>query len=206
MIAQNPQNHPGSIIRIKTNGSIPKDNPAYNGYEEWLPEIYQIGMRNPQGITISPHDDEIYFSQHGPMGGDNIGLVKFGGNFGWKDIAWGGTEYSGKKIGEKPYKNIYDKYLISWVPSIGIGNIEFYKGKAFSEWNGDLLISATKARMLALLDFEDNKIVDQKIIVKDDNRIGRIRDFEIDSEGNIYLISDDNESSLWKIYRKNITN
>lgn len=206
MIAQDPTKHPGSIIRININGSIPDDNPAFKGYTNWLPEIYQIGVRNPQGMALSPHDDEIYFSQHGPMGGDNIGLVKFGGNFGWKDIAWGGTEYSGKKIGEKPYKNIYDKYLISWVPSIGIGNIEFYKGKAFSEWNGDLLISATKARMLALLDFEDNKIVDQKIIVKDDNRIGRIRDFEIDSEGNIYLISDDNESSLWKIYRKNITN
>ena len=54
MIAQDPQKHPGSIIRIKTNGNVPTDNPAFRGYEEWLPEIFQIGLRNPQGMAISP--------------------------------------------------------------------------------------------------------------------------------------------------------
>ena len=52
-------------------------------------EIFQIGLRNPQGITLSPYNNEIYFSQHGPMGGDNLGKVKFAGNLGWKEIAWG---------------------------------------------------------------------------------------------------------------------
>ena len=55
-------------------------------------------------MTISPHDGEIYFSQHGPRGGDNIGKVKFAGNFGWKEIALGGSEYYGGKIGEVPLK------------------------------------------------------------------------------------------------------
>ena len=201
MIAQNPQQHPGSIIRIKTDGTIPTDNPAFNGYEEWLPEIYQIGMRNPQGMAISPHDGKIYFSQHGPMGGDNLGLVKFGGNFGWKDIAWGGTEYSGKKIGKVPFKKIYDSHIMTWVPSLGIGNINFYKGEVFPEWNGDLLVSATKSRMLAVLKFENNQIIDQRIIIKNNRNIGRIRDFEIDYKGNIYLISDEKGSSIWKLYR-----
>ena len=201
MIAQNPQQHPGSIIRIKTDGTIPTDNPAFNGYEEWLPEIYQIGMRNPQGMAISPHDGKIYFSQHGPMGGDNLGLVKFGGNFGWKDIAWGGTEYSGRKIGKVPFKEIYDNHIMTWVPSLGIGNINFYKGEVFPEWNGDLLVSATKSQMLAVLKFENNQIIDQRIIIKNNRKIGRIRDFEIDYKGNIYLISDEKDSSLWKLYR-----
>ena len=201
MIAQNPQQHPGSIIRIKTDGTIPTDNPAFNGYEEWLPEIYQIGMRNPQGMAISPHDGKIYFSQHGPMGGDNLGLVKFGGNFGWKDIAWGGTEYSGKKIGKVPFKKIYDSHIMTWVPSLGIGNINFYKGEIFPEWDGDLLVSATKSKMLAVLKFENNQIIDQRIIIKNNRNIGRIRDFEIDYKGNIYLISDEKGSSIWKLYR-----
>ncbi len=201
MIAQDPQKHPGSIIRIKTDGSIPKDNPAFNGYEEWLPEIFNIGLRNPQGMTISPHDEKIYFSQHGPMGGDNLGIVKFAGNFGWKDIAWGGTEYSGRKIGNQPFKDIYDKNLLTWIPSIGVGSIDFYNGKVFPEWNGDLIISSLKARMLARLDFKNNEIVNQEIIFKDHKKIGRIRDFTFDSEGNIYLISDADQSSLWKIYR-----
>ncbi len=201
MIAQNPQKHPGSIVRIKTDGSVPKDNPAFKGFEEWLPEIYQIGLRNPQGLCVSPHDGKVYFSQHGPMGGDNIGKVKFAGNFGWKDIAWGGTEYSGRKIGSTPFKDSYDKNVITWVPSMAIGNIAFYKGEIFPEWNGDLLISATKAQMLARLDFENNRIVEEEIIIKDEVNIGRIRDFEIDTKGNIFLITDDEESSLWMIYR-----
>ncbi len=197
MISQNPQKHPGSIIRVHTNGDIPKDNPAFKGFEEWLPEIYQIGLRNPQGITLSPFDGEIYFSQHGPMGGDNIGKVKFAGNFGWKFIAWGGTEYTGLKIGRSSFSDTFDTPIISWVPSIGIGNISFYKGEEFLEWEGDLLVTATREKMLARLEIEKGKVINKEIILKNNNGIGRIRDFEIDSNGNIYLISDHVNSSLW---------
>ena len=104
MIAQDPSKHPGSIIRINIDGSIPKDNPSNKNKPNWLPEIYQIGVRNPQGMAISPLNQKIYFSQHGPRGGDNIGILKKGGNFGWKDVAWGGKEYYGAKIGTKPFK------------------------------------------------------------------------------------------------------
>lgn len=197
MIAQNPKKHPGSIIRINVDGSIPKNNPKFENRPNWLPEIFQIGIRNPQGITISPHDDEIYFSQHGPRGGDNIGKVKSGGNFGWKNIAWGGTEYTGKKIGNNPFNSKYDKPIISWVPSIGVGNIDFYEGKTFSEWNGDLIVCATKENLLLRLIYQNNKIINKEIILQ--NEVGRIRDFEIDSKGNIYLIIDDENSSLWKL-------
>ena len=76
MIAQDPSKHPGSIIRINIDGSIPKDNPYNTDKPNWLPEIYQIGVRNPQGMAISPKNKKIYFSQHGPRGGDNIGILK----------------------------------------------------------------------------------------------------------------------------------
>ena len=201
MIAQDPQKHPGSIIRIKTDGSIPKDNPSFKGYEEWLPEIFQIGMRNPQGITVSPYNGEVYFSQHGPMGGDNIGKVSFAGNFGWKDVAWGGKEYSGKKIGTKPFKSKYNKNIITWVPSIAIGNIAFYNGKIFPEWEGSLIFCATKAKLLGRLKFENDNVVKEEIIIKDIKKIGRIRDFEIDMHGNIFIISDEGKSALWMITR-----
>ena len=56
MIAQDPTKHPGSIIRIHKDGNIPKDNPKFQGKQNWLPEIYQIGVRNPQGLTLSPYD------------------------------------------------------------------------------------------------------------------------------------------------------
>ena len=197
MIAQDPTKHPGSIIRIKTNGDIPKDNPKFHGNGTWLPEIYTIGIRNPQGMAISPHDGEVYFSSHGPRGGDHIGKVKLGANYGWKDIAWGGTEYSFLGIGDKPFKDKYEKPIKTWVPSMAIGSIQFYNGSVFPEWQGDLIVSSLNGQSLIRLDYENNTIVGEEIIFK--NKIGRIRDFEIDKKGNIYLISDSPNSSLWKL-------
>ena len=197
MISQDPSKHPGSIVRIKTDGAIPADNPRSIEKKDWLPEIYVIGVRNPQGIAVSPHDDEIYFSSHGPRGGDHIGEVEFGSNYGWKDIAWGGREYYGLGIGDSPFKDKYKRPLISWVPSMGISSIQFYEGKAFPEWQGDLLVASLNGESLIRLDVENNEIVAKEIIFND--KIGRIRDFKIDYNGNIYLISDSPKSYLWKL-------
>ena len=78
MIAQDSSKHPGSIIRIQIDGKIPKDNPKFIDKKDWLPEIYQIGVRNPQGLTLSPFDQKIYISNHGAKGGDWFGEVKKG--------------------------------------------------------------------------------------------------------------------------------
>ena len=200
MVAQDPSKHPGSIIRINLDGTYPNDNPKFYKNKKWLPEIYQIGFRNPQGLTISPHDNDIYFSQHGPRGGDNFGKIVHGGNLGWKEIAWGGTEYYGKRIGEVPFKDKFNKPIISWVPSIGIGQIGFYKGQTFDEWNGDLLCAGTKYGLLLRFDYEKNEIVKKEILIN--NKIGRIRDFEIDQKGDIYIIVDEKDSALWKLSNK----
>ena len=197
MIAQDPEQHPGSIIRIKTDGSLPPDNPKAKGKKNWLPEIYQIGLRNPQGMTINPNNNNIYFSNHGPRGGDSIGVVSFAGNYGWKKIAWGGTEYIGTKIGKTALNNIYDDPVKIWVPSIGAGNLTFYNGKTFPDWAGDILVTATGSKMLIRIDFNNEKIIGKEYILKDE--IGRVRDLEVDASGDIYLISDELNSKLWKI-------
>ena len=82
VIAQDPTKHPGSIIRIHLDGKIPKDNPKFKGKENWLPEIFQIGVRNPQGMDLSPFDNKIYLTNHGAKGGDWFGEVIFGENYG----------------------------------------------------------------------------------------------------------------------------
>ena len=101
MIAQDPTKHPGSIIRIHTDGKAPNDNPKYKDKEKWLPEIYQIGVRNPQGMALSPFDHKIYITHPGAKGGDWGGEVKYGEKYGWKIVGWGGTNYTGSKIGPK---------------------------------------------------------------------------------------------------------
>ena len=199
MIAQDPSKHPGSVIRINLDGSIPADNPVFSNRSTWLPEVFQIGVRNPQGISLSPDDGEIYLSQHGPRGGDNISKVKYAGNLGWKLTGWGGTEYSGIKISKLPFDERFDIPLITWVPSIGIGSIDFYSGKKFPEWNGDLIYSATKEEILGRIKFDGNKIKKDELILQGD--IGRIRDFEIHESGEIYIVTDKKNSSLWKLSR-----
>ena len=200
MIAQDPTKHPGSIIRINLDGSIPKDNPKFSGKNKWLPEIYQIGIRNPQGLFLSPFDKKIYMSNHGAKGGDWFGEVKKGENYGWKILGWGGTNYTGTKIGPK-WKPGFTRAIKYWVPSIAVSAITIYKGKEFKEWNGHALITSLKDMSLRKLVFKDRKEDDviEEIIFK--NKIGRIRDIQIQPEtGKIYMLSSNN---LWLMERKN---
>ncbi len=197
MIAQDPTNHPGSIIRIHLDGSIPNDNPKFEGNSNWLPEIYQIGIRNPQGLYLSPFDEKIYMSNHGAKGGDWFGEVKKGENYGWKILGWGGKNYSGSKIGPK-WKPGFTKAIQYWVPSIATSAITIYKGEEFKEWNGHALITSLKDKSLRKLNFDDLSEIKEKIIFK--NKIGRIRDIQVHPKnGKIYFLAGD---KLW-LMKKN---
>ena len=192
MIAQDPTKHPGSIIRIHKDGNIPKDNPKFVGKKNWLPEIYQIGIRNPQGLTLSPFDGKIYLSNHGAKGGDWFGEAKKGENYGWKILGWGGKNYSGTKIGPK-WKPGFTKAIHYWVPSIATSAITIYKGDEFKEWNGHALITSLKDQSLRKLVFDDLSNIEETIIFK--NKIGRIRDIQVHPiNGKIYFLADD---KLW---------
>ena len=192
MIAQDASKHPGSIIRIHLDGKIPKDNPKFLNKKDWLPEIFQIGVRNPQGLALSPFDQKIYISNHGAKGGDWFGEVKKGENYGWKILGWGGTNYSGTKIGPK-WKPGFTKAIKYWVPSIATSAITIYKGEEFDEWNGYALITSLKDMSLRKLDFNSLKDVEEEIIFQ--RKIGRIRDIQVHPKnGKIYFLSKD---SLW---------
>ena len=192
MIAQDPTKHPGSIIRINTDGSIPKDNPKFIDKKDWLPEIFQIGVRNPQGLTLNPFDQKIYASNHGARGGDWFGEIKKGENYGWKVLGWGGTNYSGTKIGPKWLPG-YTKAIKYWVPSIATSAITIYKGEEFKEWDGHALITSLKDMSLRKLDFSNLENVKEEVIFK--REIGRIRDIQVHpNNGKIYFLSQD---ALW---------
>ncbi len=192
MIAQDATKHPGSIIRIHLDGKIPKDNPKFTDKKDWLPEIFQIGVRNPQGLTFSTFDQKIYISNHGAKGGDWFGEVKKGENYGWKILGWGGTNYSGTKIGPK-WKPGFTKAIKYWVPSIATSAITIYKGNEFNEWNGQALITSLKDMSLRKIDFTNLENVTEEIIFE--RKIGRIRDIQVHPKnGKIYFLS---KESLW---------
>ena len=197
MIAQDFTKHPGSIIRINLDGSIPKDNPKNKGKKNWLPEIFQIGVRNPQGIALSPYDEKIYLTNHGAKGGDWFGVASIGENYGWKILGWGGTNYTGTKIGPK-WKPGFSKAIKYWVPSIAVSAMTIYKGDTFKEWNGEALITSLKDQSLRKIKFKDNKFLNEEIIFK--GKIGRIRDIKIQKEtGDLYMLSDN--GSLWRMFK-----
>jgi len=197
MIAQDPTKHPGSVIRIHSDGSIPVDNPKFEGKKNWLPEIYQIGVRNPQGLTLSDYDGKIYLSNHGARGGDWFGEAKKGENYGWKILGWGGKNYSGTKIGPK-WKPGFTKAIQYWVPSIATSAITIYKGKEFKEWNGHALVTSLKNKSLIKLAFNDISNVKEETVFK--NKIGRIRDIQVHpANGKIYFLAGD---ALW-LMKKN---
>ena len=197
MIAQDFSKHPGSIIRINLDGSIPIDNPKFKNQKKWLPEIFQIGVRNPQGMALSPFDNKIYLTNHGAKGGDWFGSVNFGENYGWKVLGWGGTNYTGTKIGPK-WKPGFTKAIKYWVPSIAVSAMTIYKGETFKEWNGNALITSLKDQSLRKIKFEDNNLINEEIIFK--NKIGRIRDIKVHSKtGDLFMLSDNGE--LWRLYK-----
>ena len=196
MIAQDATKHPGSIIRIHLDGSIPNNNPKFENRKNWLPEIYQIGVRNPQGMALSPFDGKIYLTNHGAKGGDWLGIVKKAENYGWKILGWGGTNYTGTNIGPK-WKPGFTKAIKYWVPSIAASSMVIYKGEEFNEWNGDALITSLKDQSLRKIKFKNNNFIREDIIFK--GSIGRIRDIEIQkSTGQIFLLTD--QGSLWRLH------
>jgi len=197
MIAQDVKKHPGSIIRINLDGSIPLDNPKFEDKKKWLPEIFQIGIRNSQGMSLSPFDNKIYLTNHGARGGDWFGQVQKGENYGWKILGWGGTNYTGTKIGPK-WKPGFTKAIKYWVPSIAVSSMVIYQGKEFKEWNGAALIASLKDQSLRKINFKGNNFLNEDIIFK--GTIGRIRDIEIQKNtGEIYLLTD--QGSIWRFYK-----
>ncbi|MAH89038.1 MAG: glucose dehydrogenase [Pelagibacterales bacterium] len=194
MIAQDFKKHPGSIIKIKKDGGFVIDNPKFQKNSGWLPEIFQIGVRNPQGLEYSFNDKKIYMTNHGAMGGDWFGVVKKGENYGWKILGWGGKNYIGTEIGPK-WSSGFTKPIHYWVPSIGISSLIIYRGKEFKEWNGDALVTALKDQSLRRITFNNNQFIKEEVIFKD--KIGRIRDIELSPiNGKIYLLG---ENALWKL-------
>jgi glucose/arabinose dehydrogenase len=182
----------GKIVRINRDGSLPKDNPKWLNPKA-LPEIYSLGHRNPQGAALHPLTGELWVSEHGPQGGDEINRVQAGKNYGWP-VASYGCNY-GQPVGEDcrlgggKHAPKYIEPLSIWVPiSVAPSNIIFYNGQAFSKWQGQVLMGSLAGTALWRVQFSGNKEVKRERLLAELSE--RIRDVEQGPDGLVYLLTD----------------
>ena len=123
------------VLRINEDGTVPDDNP-FVGQEGALPEIWSFGHRNPQGMTRDPATGELWITEHGPQGGDELNLVQPGLNYGWPVVGYGVNYGSGARIHESTMREGMENPRHVWVPSIGTSGLTMYTGSAFPGWQG----------------------------------------------------------------------
>ena len=194
--AQDPSSHLGKMIRIDDEGRVPRDNP-FVGREGYRPEIYTIGHRNPLGLTVHPTTGELWSTEFGPRGGDELNLIEAGKNYGWILVTHG-NHYNGDPVarGPGPVEGMVEPVLY-WAPSINPGNIAFYTSDKIAGWRGDLLMAAM-SRSLVRIDFDDaGKVASQERLLTDLGQ--RLRDVRQGPDGLVYVLTDETAGALLRI-------
>ncbi len=152
-MAQTLDNHIGKIVRIRTDGSVPPDNP-FVGKQGALPEIWAYGLRNAEGLAFNPADGKLWEQEHGPKGGDEINIIEKGKNYGWPVVSYG-ANYDGTPVGTgKQHAPGMTDPIWHWTPSIAPSGIAFYTGDLLPGWKGSLINGALKFELLSRLELQ----------------------------------------------------
>lgn len=183
-LAQSPGTHLGKVMRMHHDGSAPDDNP-WVGVPGAMPEVFSLGNRNGQGLTVHPETGDLWEHEHGPKGGDEINVIEAGKNYGWPMITYG-TEYSGEPInGGLTEQDGMQQPLHYYVPSIAPSDIFFYTGDAFPGWRGSLFLGALVGAHLNRLVVDGRAVVHEERLLED--RGWRVRTVRQGPDGYIYL-------------------
>lgn len=202
MQAQNLDSGIGKIVRINTDGSIPKDNP-FVGKDGVLPEIWSIGHRNIQSAALHPTTGELWEVEHGTRGGDELNIVRKGKDYGWPTIAYG-IEYRGGPItGGITQQAGMEQPAYYWDPVIGPSGMAFYTGSLFPAWQGNLFVGGHATNDLVRLVLDGEKVVGEERLLKDlQPKPERIRDVRVGPDGAIYVVTDSSAARILKLVPK----
>ena len=185
----------GKIVRLNTDGTVPRDNP-FVGKEGVRPEIWSLGHRNIQAAALHPTTGELWEVEHGTRGGDEINIARKGKDYGWPTIAYG-IEYRGGPItGGITAKEGMEQPLYYWDPVIGPSGMVFYTADLFPAWKGSLFIGGHATNDLVRLSLDGEKVVGEERLLKDLK--ARIRDVRQGPDGALYLLTDSASAQLLK--------
>ena len=189
----------GKVLRINTDGTVPRDNP-FVGKSGARPEIYALGFRDPQGIAINPLNGQLWTSEHGPRGGDEVNHVEKGKNYGFPVISYG-RDYNGKPInGDKTVQAGLEQPVYFWNPDIAPAGITFYTGNAFPAWKGNLFVSALAGKYLVRLVLDGTRVVAEERLLTDLN--ARIRAVHEGADGALYVLTDGPNGRIVRLVKK----
>ena len=179
----------GKIHRVLDDGSIPSDNPFLDTPGA-MKSIWSYGHRSPQGLEFNRQTGQLWGTEMGPRGGDELNLLLPGRNFGWplysKGVNYDGSpvEY-GKDLGIEFDLADIEQPVVDLTPSPAVSSFIFYEGDAFPNWQHNALVGTLKATELYRMVVQGDKVVHQETLLKS---LARIRDIESGPDGNIYLL------------------
>ena len=197
--SQNPASHIGKILRIRDDGSVPADNP-YVSKPGYKPEIYSLGHRNPLGLYIHPVTGDLWSTEEGPQGGDELNKIEMGKNYGWPRTSLG-RNYDGTKVGEGFSAPGIEDPVVFWVPAIAISGLSFYDGDKFPAWKGNAFVGAMRnntGQHIQRVQFNaKGEPTGREIFLAELKQ--RIREVKPGPDGFVYAITDETFGAVLKI-------
>jgi glucose/arabinose dehydrogenase len=196
--AQDPGSHIGKILRLKDDGSVPPDNP-FVGKAGWLPEIYTLGHRNPLGLAFDAAG-QLWSTEEGPQGGDELNLIQAGKNYGWPRVSLG-RNYDGTVVGEGFSAPGLEEPYVFWVPAIAISGLSFYDGDKFPQWKGNAFVGGMRnntGQHIQRIQFNAKGLpVGREIMLAELKQ--RIREVKPGPDGYIYALTDETFGAVLRI-------
>ncbi len=195
--AQKLDNHIGKVVRIEADGKVPADNP-FVGTPGAKPEIWSLGHRNMQGAALHPQTGELWASEHGPQGGDELNRVLPGRNYGWPLLTFGRNYGTGTRIGEEGPKPGFEQPLKVWLPlSVAPSGMAFLTSERYPGWKGSLFLGTLRGESLLRLELDGNTVVKEEILLRSAN--SRIRDVRQGPDGYLYVLTDSADGQLLRL-------
>lgn len=195
--AQSVTSSIGKVIRITTDGEAASGNPTFTQAGA-LPELYTMGHRNAQGLTIHPVTGDVWLAEHGPRGGDEINRLQGGANYGWPVISYG-EEYSGQPVGTGITSQAgMEQPVYYWDPVVSPSGITFYSGTRIPEWENNLFLCSLTQTHLIRLVIENNRVIGEERLLA--GELQRFRDIIQGADQALYAITD--AGRLYKIDRQ----
>lgn len=192
--AQDVSRPNGKVHRLHDDGKVPENNPLA-AQENAYPSIWSLGNRNPQGLAVHPVTGDLWSSEHGPRGGDELNLIEPGLNYGWPVISHG-INYNGTPVTAKIAAPDMEQPKHEWTPSTAVSQIAFYTGDQFPKWRNQLLVGSLRMEELRLVEIDGQTVRKDTLLLRGN---GRIRDIVTGPDGYPYVIFNGRRGEIHKL-------